>query len=302
MTANTNLYSKYLIASNKDLLWGLKINSVGFQKIKSGENYPPNNHPRMYLFSNRKGRILKEYQLLYISEGTGFFESSNQKKTEINAGHMFLLFPYEWHNYAPMNSTGWSEYWIGFEGTNMDNKVDNGFFSVENPIFNIGVRTDLIQLYSNAIDIALQQHTGFQQLLSGITEHLLGIAYAQHKTTSFKNLHTAEQMRKAKIIIYEQFAENISPEEIASQVNMSYSWFRRIFKKYTGLSPNQYIQEVRIQKSKELLIHTQLSSQEIADKVGFDNSDYFCAAFRRKTKLTPTKYRNLSRSVGNNEL
>ncbi len=292
-----NEHLKYLITSEQDARWGLIINSVGFQRIKSNEVYPPKHHPTRYFFSSNKGRILNEYQLLYISEGKGNFVSSNYKKSEIKAGNMFLLFPREWHNYAPQSSSGWNEYWIGFEGVNIDSRVKDAFFDKKKCVFNIGRRKDIVDLYMQAIEIAKQQQAGYQQLLAGIVNYLLGIAYSHNKLSSFIDLNVTNQIERAKIIIYENFNEIISAEDIAEQVNMSYSWFRRVFKQYTGLSPHQYIQEIRMQKSKELLTNTQLTSQEIAYSVGFENSDYFCTAFKKNTKESPIQYRK--RTQGN---
>lgn len=289
------LHLKYLIASEQDELWGLRINSVGYQMIAPGESYPPTYHPTRYLFSSEKGRILSEYQLLYISKGKGTFVSKNHKKTEIKAGDMFLLFPHEWHNYAPHKSTGWNEYWIGFEGSTIDNIVKHAFFSKSKPIFNIGLNEEVVNLYSRTIGVAERQLAGFQQMLAGAVNYLLGIAYSQHKLSSLQGLNVTDQIEKAKIIIHESYKDNISLEHIAEQVNMSYSWFRRVFKEYCGLTPLQYIQEVRMQKSKEYLSNTLLSSQEIAYIVGFESADYFCTVFKKKNKVTPIQYRKAMR-------
>lgn len=289
---------KYIISNDHDILWGLRVNTVGFQRIKKHEAYPPRNHPTEYDFSADQGRILNEYQLLYISEGKGRFASTNRKQTTVSAGNMFLLFPGEWHNYAPDPETGWNEYWIGFDGVNMDARVNNHFFSKSEPIFNVGIAVEVIELYRKAIDIAKQQQAGFQQMLGGIVNHLLGIMYSHHKLSAFKDLNVTHEIETAQRIVYERFQEAITPEEIAEKVNMSYSWFRKVFKEYTGLTPYQYIQEVRIQKSKELLTNTQYNSQEIAFQVGFENSDYFCTAFKKRTNYTPIQYRKLTRTVG----
>jgi AraC-like DNA-binding protein len=93
------------------------------------------------------------------------------------------------------------------------------------------------------------------------------------------------------VIILDKLYTAITPEEIALQVNMSYSWFRRLFKQHTGFSPSQYIIELRIQKGKELLTNTDMTSQEIAYEIGFDNPNYFCTLFKKKTGKNPFKYR-----------
>jgi len=293
-----SVHIKYLIANEEDILWGLTVNSVGYQHIEPNSPYPPGNHPTRYLFSTEKGRILHEYQLLYISGGKGSFVSGGQKKTQIKEGNMFLLFPGEWHNYMPDASTGWDEYWIGFNGINIDNRIEHGFFSKEKPVFNVGIRDDIVQLYKQAIDIAKEQNTGFQQMLAGVVNYLLGLAYSQNKRSSFEDLKVIKQINTAKIIMYENFTGDITPEEVARRVHMSYSWFRRIFRQYTGFAPSQYLIELRLQRSKELLTNTMLTAQEIAFEVGFENPDYFSTVFKKKIGVTPIKYRE--NTQGNN--
>jgi len=289
-----SIHLKYLIANEQDNLWGLTISTVGYQHIESKSSYPPQNHPTRYLFSTDKGRVLEEYQLIYITQGKGDFISDNYKSVSIKEGNMFLLFPGEWHSYKPDKQTGWDEYWIGFSGINIDNRILNGFFNKQKPIFNVGLRQEVVQLYKQAIDVAKAQEAGFQQMLAGIVNYLLGIAYVHNKRSNFSDPQIINKINKAKILMLENFKNSITPESIAEKVNVSYSWFRRIFKQYTGLSPSQYILELKIQKSKELLTNTLNSSQEIAFEAGFDNSDYFCTVFKKRTGMTPVKYREFT--------
>ena len=74
---NDAIHLKYLVAGPNDLLWGTAVNSVGFQEVGPGEPYPPSNHPSRYLFSEERGRVLSEYQLLYITRGKGMFTSAS---------------------------------------------------------------------------------------------------------------------------------------------------------------------------------------------------------------------------------
>lgn len=289
-----SIHIRYLIANEQDLLWGLTITTIGKQSVKKNENYPPGNHPSRYLFSIEKGRILDEYQLLYITKGSGTFVSDSHKEIKVQAGDMFLLFPNEWHNYKPNFQTGWEEYWIGFKGANIDNRVKYGFFSRQKPFFHVGILDEIAQLYNQGIIIAREQKAGYQQMLAGIVNHLLGLAYSLDKHGSFEDMKVANHINKAKIIFSENFQTQMKPEEVAKQLNMSYSWFRRLFKKYTGFAPAQYIQELRIQYAKELLTNTGLNTKEIAFKSGFENPEYFFTAFKNKTGYTPVKYRRFT--------
>ena len=93
--------SKYLLATDRDVQWGLTISTVGKENIEPGEDYPTKGHADGYYFDIKKGRMLDEYQLLYQSEGEGVFQSEHCPETTIKAGDIFMLFPGEWHTYHP---------------------------------------------------------------------------------------------------------------------------------------------------------------------------------------------------------
>lgn len=286
----TQTRRKYIMTNLSDQKWGLYINSVGNQVISENEAYPPQNHPTRYLFNTTNGRVLDEYQLLYITRGKGIFASESSGRHVVNEGDLFLLFPGEWHSYCPDPSTGWNEYWIGINGDIIDQWVEKGFFSKESPIFKVGLNEDIISLYKRAIIIAEAQEACFQQALSGIACNLLGMAVYLSKNRSFIGSDVAAQINKAKITIHEKIS-TIRPEDLAKMMCMSYSRFRKTFKEYTGFAPSQFIQEVKIKTAKEMLTNTFMSVKEIAYELGFENKDYFFTVFRKLTGMTPIHYR-----------
>lgn len=289
-----SLHLKYLVVSPLDLKWGLAVNSVGFQEIGAGMPYPPANHPSRYIFSEEKGRILGEYQLLYITRGKGMFTSATLGRwVPVTRGSMFLLFPGEWHSYRPDKDTGWREYWIGFQGPVIDSRVENGFFTKEKPVFDVGIHSEVVELYENAIQIASGQESGFQPLLGSIVVHLLGLCYYYARNRAFRASDAGDLISRAKLLIEGQF-RTIGPEQVAESLCMGYSNFRKLFKEYTGLSPAKYIQEVRFSKTKEALTNSDRSIKEIAYDMGFDNYEYFFTAFRRLCGMTPAEYRALT--------
>ena len=92
---------RYLTISAIDEEWGIVVTTVGYQFIPPKGNYPLSKHPDNYNFKPQTGRILNEYQLVYITKGSGYFSSQSCKMQKINAGTMILLFPGEWHSYYP---------------------------------------------------------------------------------------------------------------------------------------------------------------------------------------------------------
>lgn len=288
---------KYLTINPSDQKWGLTTHSVGHQVISENEAYPPQVHPTRYLFNIENGRILNEYQLLYITKGRGMFSSESSGRSQVKEGYMFLLFPGEWHTYRPDSETGWNEYWIGFDGRIMDEWVKDGFFRKESPVFNIGLNEEIIALYKRAIIIAEAQEANYQQALSGIACNLVSMAIYLSRNRDFNKSDIASQMNQAKIAVHENISA-ITPEELAKITCMSYSKFRKIFKEYTGFAPSQYIQEVRITMAKELLTNTSKSIKEIAIELGYDNKDYFFTVFKKVTGSTPITYRRHTQGEG----
>ena len=71
--------SKYLIANERDALWGLTVSTVGMDMLQPGDPYPTRGHAGGYYFDVNKGRILDEYQMLYLMEGEGIFSSEHVK-------------------------------------------------------------------------------------------------------------------------------------------------------------------------------------------------------------------------------
>ena len=84
---------------------------------------------------------------------------------------------------------------------------------------------------------------------------------------------------------------SLSNTRIASSLGISEVYLRKLFSENLSVSPNLYIQKKRIEKSKKLLIETNLSVTEISDKCGFSCIYYFCNMFKNKTGRTPTQYR-----------
>lgn len=84
---------KYLIVNERDKRFGLSVTTVGFQAIRAGSVYPPRNHPDAYYFTAQKGRVLHEYQLVYITKGRGTFASDTTPSVDISKGRYFSCFP-----------------------------------------------------------------------------------------------------------------------------------------------------------------------------------------------------------------
>ena len=286
---NLGLEFKYLIVNDMDRKFGLWVNTVGYQSIPPDSPYPLKEHPSGYYFNAEKGRVLREYQLVYITKGRGLFSSDSTPERQVCKGRLMVLFPGQWHTYYPLRQTGWTEYYIGFEGPAIDTIVGDAFLSQERQILEVGINEELVSLFSRALEVAEADKISAQQYLSGIVLHMIGMILSISKNKVFEMSDVDQKIEQAKILM------NENPEELAMRLNISYSWFRRVFKEYTGYAPAKYFQELKLRKAKQMLVGTSQSVKEISFFLGFQSTEYFFSFFKKRTGLTPLEYRSFGR-------
>ena len=80
--------------------------------------------------------------------------------------------------------------------------------------------------------------------------------------------------------------------EIAAVADLSQFHFARAFRKSTGLTPQQFLMQQRIERAKELLKHDKLPIVEVSLRTGFKNQSHFTSLFRKFTSLTPKMWRD----------
>lgn len=285
-------YFRYLPTKNFANPFKITVRNGGYAKIPPGEPYAGAQHPDSHNFYFKEGRILNEYQILYILEGGGIFESESAGKKELIEGDVFMLFPGEWHRYKPNNKTGWYEYWIGFTSDFSDFFENNPLISRKSPVLKIGFDEQVLELYNQILDLLRNYNVGAHFLISGVATHLLSYILAQQERILLGySEHINKLINKAKITIADKMNMQLSPEEIAKELNISYSWFRRVFKKYTSFTPKEYQIEMRLSNAKNLLLTTAKPIKEISFESGFNSQYHFSKIFKQRNKISPLEYR-----------
>ena len=247
---------KYLTTSEEDNNWGLYLNVTGSVKISPNEYYPSLNHPSEYFFNWEEGRVLKEFQINYITEGEGILENQFGK-FNLKEGCIFLTFPGIWHRYKPLTKTGWTENYIGFDGSMARKLITQPLFSPEEPVFHFRIKEEFLDTYLKIFGLVEKEQPGFQQIASGMIIKLLGYIISFEKQKGFSGKRIAQVIETIRFEIRQNLEQNLDLKALAQKHNVSYSYFRKMFKKYTGVSPGQYHLQLRIMRAKELLISTE---------------------------------------------
>lgn len=284
-------FNKYLPVTTTEKSWGFYVTTVGYTKIGPRETYPPpQGHPLTHVFTWNKGRILDGYYLVFISKGKGVFESAYTPSTVIQAGTCFFLFPGVWHRYKPDSALGWEEYWVGFKGDYPDQLMKD-FFSQMAPAMEIGLHEPLLALFQRLLETVQAALPGYPQVIAPITMEMLGLIYHLSTHQKQKENPDHQQIDKAMFLLRESLDKPVNMEELARDLPMGYSKFRKEFKRYTGTSPHEYQLQLRINKAKDLLQTTTLNINQIGYQTGFDSSFYFSKLFKRKTGYSPKAFR-----------
>ena len=282
-------FFKYTTKSNEDKNWGLYINVAGCANILPGECYPPPGHPSEYSFSWENGRILHEFQINYITSGEGVLETKTGNYP-VKEGSVIIVFPGMWHRYQPSRA-GWTEHYVGFNGTFANQLFQHEFFAGRNPICQIGFNERLLQNFHELFNLVDMEKAGYQQICSGLVVYILSTIISIKKNENFEGKQIEHTIQKACLIIRENIDKNMNIEKLALDLNIDYSIFRKMFKAYTGISPGQYHLSLRIRQAKDLLINTNLSIKEISYRLGFESIFYFSRVFKSKTGINPTEYK-----------
>ncbi len=110
-------------------------------------------------------------------------------------------------------------------------------------------------------------------------------------TAGRTELHGDELIAQAQDILRSRYTETFKITALARELGISARSLNRRFKNATGLSPGIYLQQQRFNTARDLLRTSNLTITEVANAVGYTDSDYFCRRFRDTMKQTPSAYR-----------
>lgn len=282
---------KYLLTQDSENEWGIITKTVGVQQVPVGSPYPIGDHPEDYLFMTDKGRVLSEYQIVYIMKGEGWFVSAHQPRTQLHAGDVVILYPGEWHNYAPNPQTGWTEAWIGFTGNYAGKLLSKFSLERTRPIHNAGISDILCDAFQAVCQIAEDHLPAYQQQLLGYVWLIASTVYARSQQMPYLGSPDLGSLNAAIRFMRQHLNQNMPMQDVAREAGMGYSKFRKLFREYTGFPPAQYFLHLKMERAKDYLQSTNLSCKEISFRLGFDSPSYFNKMFRLYHGITPMSVR-----------
>jgi AraC-like DNA-binding protein len=288
---------RYLPLSDDVRARCLYVLAGGSAHIPPGTHYPPSTHPQHHQFHWHHGRILQEYQMIYITQGSGVLESQIGGQHRIKTGDLFCLFPGEWHRYSPDQTTGWEEHWVAFQGKRAAEMMEEHSVSAHDPLFHTDTNDLILREFGRIEEEMADELVDYQSVVVARVQLILALSVASHRRRSIQSTDALEIIKRAKSLMLEQIDRPIALEELAAELQVGYSWLRKTFRQYTGLPLAKYQIQMRLNHACELLKNTTLPIAAIGSRSGFESAYYFTRVFRDKVGCTPSEYRLKSRFV-----
>lgn len=272
----------YYIPAARERTWGLYVTGVG-RFVK-----PPQHGSRQPLRERGKGRVLRNYALVYLTDGHGSFKGHDSGWRRVGAGDVLVLFPGIWHDYHPSAETGWTERWIEINGSLTNQWCMHDVLCVDSPVLHVGVHDEIVERFDRLLEIGRTSPPFANQIQSGVTMEILALILKRHQSRNKHAMQAAPTIESALNYIGKNWAQEIDFEVLSKRLGVGYRQFRRLFQEATGLAPHQYLLNLRLNQAKRLL--GSLPVAEVAARVGFADPLYFSRLFKRKVGVAPTRW------------
>jgi len=238
------------------------------------------------------------FQLNTCQSGNGILKM-NKKEMKISEGDSLIIYPDVPHEYYPHNGKMIVS-WIAFDG-----------FQVGSMFNSIGISKSGIyrlindrEIHKSIKEILPIQNLSFHdQSYEGsrlVYSFLLTLMKNFNSDEKGKSDCTIEKITPALEYMKANISQPITIEDIADSINVTPQHFCLLFKGTLNQRPFEYLNSLRINHSKHLLLNNQdMPVQEISRLSGYPNHSYFCQLFKSGERLTPVEFRKLYRQNNN---
>lgn len=244
-------------------------------------------------------KVRKEYHLHVVISGKGTLEV-NGKTHQIHGNQLFLVKPGEMTYYKADGEDPWYYCWLTFFGTNAKRYMDAAGFTD-------GVNIRDCYVDSQEFLILIQRLLECTELTVACELRRLGISLEFISLSVESNAKGESAIRHHHDYSPDVYVSHaldfirlnyatIKVNDIAKYIGINRSYLTNIFKKKMGVSPQEYLLQYRLNMGCQLLLTTNLSIQEVAQKIGYENPLTFSKMFKNAYGVSPRNYRMKGRT------
>ncbi|KKC45940.1 AraC family transcriptional regulator [Paenibacillus sp. D9] len=254
----------------------------------SGEGSPIPGH--------ENGPGIHDYVLIHtVTGGKGTFRCGD-KDAALSSGDSFAIFPGVLFQYTADSEDPWQYNWVAFRGHAALHLLAEAGITPEKPAILGQGSGNAAELYArlrdslasgNSASLMDMEASGWLRLLLAEFARLQPDAATPSARSTAAARRQAEQAARW---LQTHYAEAVSISELAKALGYHRSHLSKVFRSVTGLSPMQYLQNIRLRRAMALL-GTELSVEQVAASCGFSDPLYFSRQFKRSAGCSPSAYR-----------
>ena len=240
------------------------------------------------------------FRLYFMVEGQCWIKVDQVELRPI-PGQLIILPPDTPLTYSTINSTPFIKHWLHFSV-----KVDHLHLS-QLIQFPYSIQVHDVEYVSGLFRTLTEMYKTRDDLTSPLKAKMFLLEiltyFLDHVPAQSVGLYSSSPSPSNQILKYieDHIKEPITLEKLAGIFHYHPNYFVRYFRSMFNMTPIQYINRVRIENAKRLLISTDMSIEQVAEDIGLDRY-YFSKIFRQLTTLSPSKYRMMHRNAAHNQI
>lgn len=229
-------------------------------------------------------------EIFYVVDGKGLFILKDKPHFPIQKGDLVIIPPHMEHTERSVPGMPLEYYVLGIDGVVLLSEDQNPYTHMlcnfsSSEFINILFEQMLHEMHNHAYG----DNSICQKLLEILLIKIVRTQHLQPVATSTRRM--SKECAKIKEYLDTHYSEHITLDSLTNLTHMNKYYMAHSFTKYTGLSPIQYLNEVRLKTACGLLEKTDLSISDISSTIGFSSPSYFTQSFHKKYQITPIKYR-----------
>ena len=252
--------------------------NVGYEKCQSSHRFGPS--------------LRDNYIVHFVISGKGRY-TVNDTTHHLAEGDFFLIRPNELVDYEADVQDPWEYYWIGFSGTKVKEILHTNGIGAKDYIGQVGAQKELQEKFAHFMESDF-----FDDAKKLANQALFYDIFSFFKIHN-ENMEMGVRISRTKkyseaFLLYvgnNYYREDLTIEEIAKSMYLHPAYFSQVIKEELGLTALKYLNLYRMNKASQLLKTTELSVEQIASAVGYQNRHSFTRAFKNRFQSSPTRYK-----------
>ena len=223
-------------------------------------------------------RCWHEHVLIFMIDGTLRFTEDGEEKV-VCKNHYYIQKAFRMQS-ADCPSEGPYYFWVHFEGGIEETEDGIALEGEYDPLVMLPLFKEMERICHDTFSTKFEKRFVFYRLLAALD-------------SSQKEVKSSSQLLAERVhdLILEEYASSFSMDEVSKRLGYSKNYLIDVFDRHYGVTPYKFANHLRIEKSRQLLISTDMSCQNISDACGFSEYSAFYKLFRARFGTSPGEYK-----------